>query len=129
MVKNLPTKAGEAGEVGAIPGWGRSPEVRKWQPTPVFWPRGFHRQRSLAGYSPWGHKEMDTTEQLSTFPTAIHGAKLVYPISQIYLFQDAYQALRPGSSRGVLSIHLNPSQTWKSHRNVTSKPVPWFLCM
>ena len=25
----------------------------------------FHRQRSLVGYSPWGHKQLDTTEQLS----------------------------------------------------------------
>ena len=32
--------------------------------TPVFLPREFHGQRSLAGYSPWGHKELDTTEQL-----------------------------------------------------------------
>ena len=28
----------------------------KWQPTPVFLPGKSHRQRSLAGYSPWGHK-------------------------------------------------------------------------
>ena len=34
-------------------------------PTPVFLPGEFHGQRSLAGYSPWGHKESDTTEQLS----------------------------------------------------------------
>ena len=32
---------------------------------PVFMPREFHRQRSLAGYSPWGHKEADETEQLT----------------------------------------------------------------
>ena len=32
---------------------------------PVFLPREFHGQRSLVGYSPWGHKESDTTEQLS----------------------------------------------------------------
>ena len=38
---------------------------RKWQPTPVFLPGEFHGQRSLAGYSPWGHKELDVTEQLS----------------------------------------------------------------
>ena len=31
---------------------------------PVVLPREFHRQRSLVGYSPWGHKESDTTEQL-----------------------------------------------------------------
>ena len=35
---------------------------RKWQPTPVFLPGESHGQRSLAGYSPWGHKESDTTE-------------------------------------------------------------------
>jgi len=31
-------------------------------PTPVFLPGEFHGQRSLAGYSPWGRKESDTTE-------------------------------------------------------------------
>ena len=34
----------------------------KWQPTPVFSPEASHGQRSLAGYSPQGHKEPDTTE-------------------------------------------------------------------
>ena len=39
---------------------------RKWQPTPVFLPGESHGQRSLAlSYSPWGCKELDTTEQLS----------------------------------------------------------------
>ena len=36
--------------------------VRKWQPTPVFWPWKSQGQRSLVGYSLWGHKESDTTE-------------------------------------------------------------------
>ena len=40
------------------------PWRRKWQPTPVFLPGKFHGQRSLVGYSPWGHKELDTTERL-----------------------------------------------------------------
>ena len=31
-------------------------------PTPVFLPGKFHGQRSLVGYSPWGHKKSDTTE-------------------------------------------------------------------
>ena len=35
-------------------------------PTPVFLPGEFHQQRILAGYSPLGHKESDTTEQLSS---------------------------------------------------------------
>ena len=41
---------------------------RERLPTPVFLPGGSHAQRSLAGYSPWDHKELDTTEQLSTLP-------------------------------------------------------------
>ena len=31
---------------------------------PVFLPGRFHRQRSLEGYSPWGHKELDMTEHV-----------------------------------------------------------------
>ena len=37
---------------------------REWQPTPIFLPGEFCRQRSLVGSSPWGHKELDTTEWL-----------------------------------------------------------------
>ena len=37
------------------------PWRRKWQPTPVFLPGESRGQRSLAGYSPWGGKELDTT--------------------------------------------------------------------
>ena len=38
---------------------------REWQPTSPFLPGEFHGQRSLAGYSSWGHKESDMTERLS----------------------------------------------------------------
>ena len=38
---------------------------RKWQPTPAFLPGESHGQRSLAGYGPWGRKELDMTEQLT----------------------------------------------------------------
>ena len=41
------------------------PWRRAWQPTQVFLPRKSHEQRSLAGYSPWSHKELDPTEWLS----------------------------------------------------------------
>ena len=43
---------------------GKIPWRREWQPTPVFLPGKSHRQRSLAGYSPWGCKESDLTEWL-----------------------------------------------------------------
>ena len=41
-----------AGELGLIPGSGRSLGKIKWQPTPVFLPGESHGQRTLAGYSP-----------------------------------------------------------------------------
>ena len=40
------------------------PWRRKWNPTPLFLPGESHGGRSLVGYSPWGHKESDTTERL-----------------------------------------------------------------
>ena len=42
------------------------PWRRKWLPSPVFLPGKFHGQRSLAGYSPWGRRESDMTEQLTS---------------------------------------------------------------
>ena len=88
MVKNPPANAGDIRDVGSIPGSGRSPGVGNgnslqysylenpidlgsipgvgkipWRgerlPTPVFWPKEFHGL-----YSPWGCKELDTTERL-----------------------------------------------------------------
>ena len=50
-----------AGVPGSIPGSGRSPGSS----TPVFLPGESHGERSLAGYSPWGHKELDTTKWLT----------------------------------------------------------------
>ena len=44
------------GDPGSIPGLGRSPWRRKWQPTLVFLPGESHGQESLVGYSPRGHK-------------------------------------------------------------------------
>ena len=41
------------------------PWRRVWQPTPVFLPGEFHGERSLVSYSPWDHRESDTTEQLT----------------------------------------------------------------
>ena len=43
----------------------RGPWRKKWQPTTLFLPGKVHRQRSLAGYSPWGHKKSETAEQLT----------------------------------------------------------------
>ena len=69
VVKNLPASAGDARDAGSIPGPGR----RAWQPTPVFLPRESHGHRSMAGLSPWSHKELDRTEQLTLPLLHIYG--------------------------------------------------------
>ena len=50
---------------GLIPGSGRFPWRRAWQPTPVFLPGDSPGQSRLAAYSSWSCKELDTTEQLT----------------------------------------------------------------
>ena len=54
----------KAGDLGLIPGWGRFPWRREWQPTPVFLPGETHGQRNLVNYSLRGLTELDTTEPL-----------------------------------------------------------------
>ena len=54
-----------AGDPGLIRGVGKILWRRDWQSTAVFLAGEFHGQRTLAGYSPWGHKESDMTEQLT----------------------------------------------------------------
>ena len=60
MVKNL-----QCGRHRFNPWVGKIPWRREKLPTPVFLPGESHGQRSLAGYSPWGLKESDTTEPLT----------------------------------------------------------------
>ena len=90
-----------AGDMGSIPGLGRSPGGHG-NPLQYSCLKNPHGQRSLAGYSPWGHKELDMSEHLSTahafriIPKILHpkanflrslgipeGAQL--PISQYWL--------------------------------------------
>ena len=54
-----------AGDQGSIPGSGRSPGGENGYPLQYSCLGKSHGQRSLAGYSPWGCKELDTTEQLT----------------------------------------------------------------
>ena len=42
--------------------WQEDSLQKDMQATPVFLPGASHGQRSLVGYSPWGHKELDVTE-------------------------------------------------------------------
>ena len=55
-----------AGDLSSIPVLGRSPGGRHGNPLQYSCLENPHGQRSLAGYSPWGRKELDTTERVST---------------------------------------------------------------
>ena len=57
VVKNLPGNAGDTGDMGLIPGSGRSPGGGNGNPLQYSC-----LQNPMVGYSPWGHKESDMTE-------------------------------------------------------------------
>ena len=61
-----------AGDLGLIPGSGRSSGEGNDYPLQVFLPGEFHEQRSLAGYSPWDCKESDMAEQLTFSLYSLH---------------------------------------------------------
>ena len=58
--------ARNAGHLGSIPGLGRSPGGGHGNPLQCSCQENPHGQRTPVGYCPWGHKESDMTEQLST---------------------------------------------------------------
>ena len=70
---------------------------RKWQPTPVLLPGKSHGWRSVVGYSPWGHKELDTTELLQ-----FHFAWNVLLVSLIFMKRSLVFAILLLSS---ISLH------------------------
>ena len=68
-----------AGDLGSIPGLGRSPGEGHGNPLQHSCLESLHGQRSLVGYSPWILKELDMTEQLCTalfcLPTMLDARK------------------------------------------------------
>ena len=62
LVAQTVESACNAGDLGLIPGLGKSPGGRHGNPLQYSCLENAHGQRSLVGYSPWGHKESDMTE-------------------------------------------------------------------
>ena len=62
---------------------------RAWQPTPVFLPGESHGQSSLAGCSPWGHKESDTTQWLS-----MHASMLLYNCLESLVINKTFSSVQ-----------------------------------
>ena len=91
----------QCGRPGFNPWVGMISQRRNRQPTPVFLLGESHGQQSLAGYSPWGHKESDTTEPLSTH--CIHLISLVIP--QFCWSQSVFESLCLFLTRsGLMSV-------------------------
>ena len=68
----------QAGDLGSIPGLGRSPGGGHGNPLQYSCLENPHGQRSLVGYSPWDHKDLCMTEQLSTYThTHTHTSAIV----------------------------------------------------
>ena len=82
-----------AGDLSLIPGLERSPGGGHGYSLQYSCLENPHRQRSLAGYNPWGHKESDTTEQPSTASTAPSSTRnwenCVTDCSQIFQGENA----------------------------------------
>ena len=64
VVKNLPAKAGDPRDTGSIPGSERSPGEGNVSPLQYYCLENSMDRRSLAGYSPRTHKELDATEHV-----------------------------------------------------------------
>ena len=88
-VKNPPASAGDLKRCGFNPWVWKVPWRRAWQLTPVFLPRESLGQRSLEGYSPQGHKELDMTEAIQyTCRRIFLKDILLLIISLIFLFMS-----------------------------------------
>ena len=86
---------------GFDPWVGKIPWRREWLPTPLFFPGEFHGQRILAGSSPWGRKESDTTEQLTLslyfyFPFAVLQAPVTLSRTH-FIFEIPLHSLDPNN--------------------------------
>ena len=125
VVNNLPSNAGNtslilgpdfpggsegkestcnAGDLGSIPGLGRCPGGGHGNPLQYPCLENRHGQRSLVDCSPWGHKESDTTKQLST-----HAGKTPHATEQLNLCTTTIETVL--ESLGTTATEALPSQS------------------
>ena len=77
------------------------PWRRKWQPTPVFLPGESHGQKSLAGYSPWGCKESDTTEHTAW----AEGSRSLAVLIRCQNYAGSSKVSEPGHTAWLMDGH------------------------
>ena len=92
---------------------------RKWQPTLIFLPGKSHGQRSLAGYSPWGHKESDTTELLNH-----HQKEITHLLN---CFKEISTLFKQGSAAAAKSLQSCPTLCDPKDGSPPGSPVPGIL--
>ena len=100
------------GDLGSIPGLGKSPEGGHGNPLQYSCLENPHGQRSLASYSPWGHKELDRTKWLSTHSCSNQNSMVWHKNRQI----DPWNR-EPRNK----PIHLQSSNLWQSEQEYTVK--------
>ena len=101
MIKNLSANAGDTKDSGPIPESGDLLEEGV-ATHPVFLPGESHGQRSLVGYSLWGHKESDMTERL-THTEPWQSAFLITTLSHFY-FSDITVLRDVGGCKFIISV-------------------------
>ena len=86
---------------------------RKWQPSPVFLPGESHGRKSLAGYAPWGRKELDATEHAHAHTHARVGRWL--------------ESLCKGMLEGQLGSCLGSKDCFCYHQNLWLRHSPAYF--
>ena len=110
VVKNLPANAGDTRDVGSIPGLGRSPGERSWQPAPVSLPGESHGQRNLqaavhrVSQSRARLKQLNTCAQVQTDL----GVTALYPLEVSQLFEAVLSLGHLQVGHGLLGVGTSP---------------------
>ena len=111
VVKNSPANEGDTRDLGSIPMSGRSPGGEHGNPLQDSCLENPHGQRILVGYSPWHHKELDTTEWLSTwtlngFSFTASQIVVVQSLSCVWLFETLWTTALQASLSFIISWSL-----------------------
>ena len=105
-----------AGDTALIPGLGSSPGGGNGNPTSVILPGKSHAERSLMGYSPWGHKESDMTEH------SVH----MNPTSNSHVpAQDTFSQSNTKNANTTVYLHLYLEKEMATHSSILAWKIPW----
>ena len=102
-------------------GWA-DPRRRKWQPTPVFLPGRSQGQRSLEGYSLWGHKSV-------RYDLETQSVQFSHSVVSDSLQPHESQHARPPCPSPTPGVHSDSRPlSWWCHPAISSSVVPFSSC-